>query len=267
MKLLNIGLLLCLTVAGLAFAAPSAEKPARPGPIHDGVMLVGMDGTFKFDKEKQTFLFVPQKKFSDGTNFIRGGDEIELLPNNLLEAMLKDTKTDAGEQDIRLWGNFTAYKGRNYIFPTFYLPLKAVEKQTNNDTRQQAQTDNTSENKNSLIPADILEKMTPEKVVDIKRVRDMLDSGKDIAIVDRYVTIDRVGDDYILRMDPYGQSVSSLSFTMLKCEAMEMLTASDRIAPYRKRYSVSGIATMYAGENYFLLNRFRRIYSFGNFPR
>ncbi|AQQ69733.1 hypothetical protein SMSP2_00064 [Limihaloglobus sulfuriphilus] len=277
MKSLKILLLIAVSVLSVALAEQES-RPARPGLIRDGVKAEGIDGRVVFDEKNEHFVFIPDERFSDGSRFIRAGSEIELLQNNTLEAVLKGQEQEKGELGVRLWGTFTKYKDKNYIYLSRYLPLKKIvrekDAQTGDDAGSSDDEAQTSDDKEkpdnsdeSLIPTDILSQMEPEKVVDVKKMKEMLSAGNDAAVTDRTVIVEKQGEKYLLKFDSYGQNVSDESFTLLSSEAMELLTGSMRDAPYRRRFEVAGIATVFQGETYFLLQRFRRAYPYGNFPR
>jgi hypothetical protein len=263
MKLLSIFLIVSVNLS-LSLAEPET-KPARQGLIRDGVNIEGIDGRLEFDREKKHFFFILDDKFSDGSRFVRAGSEIELLKNNSLEAAIDSQRQEKGSINIRIWGSFTEHKGINYIFLSRYLPLKEIAAEENSKSGDQ--TENTGRQQESLIPSDILKQMEPGKVVDVKKVKDMLDAGSDVAITDRTAVVEKRGSAYWLRLDSYGQNVSDVSFILLGSEAAELLTDSLSDAPNRKRFNVAGVATEFEGANYFLLQRFRRAYPYGNFPR
>ena len=59
---------------------------------------------------------------------IKAGTRLELLPSSALERMTADRKTRT-TATYRLWnGRVTKYKGRNYIFPNFFLYIRITNR-------------------------------------------------------------------------------------------------------------------------------------------
>jgi hypothetical protein len=61
---------------------------------------------------------------SDYRVLLRAGTRLELLPSATLEKMT----ADVNERSVRLWGRVTKYKGQNFIFPMYFLPLSKTAK-------------------------------------------------------------------------------------------------------------------------------------------
>jgi len=99
--------------------------------LRDGVFLPGMEGklfTGDSNEGAQRYFFEFSSSVNDVEVTLQKGRLIEVLPNDTLESMLEEM----GRGNIvrfRLWSRATQYKGKNYLFPTYYLPMvkKIVE--------------------------------------------------------------------------------------------------------------------------------------------
>lgn len=168
----------------------------EPPLLRDGFVLRGVDGKLSGPDDNGAWHFEIASDANDYRAVIEAGTKLELLPSSALEKMVADAKI-RGEVTYRLWnGRVTRYKGRNFIFATFFLPLRparAPEPEITPEPEQE-QTEPVEappvqerelepivRDPNDVldIPLDILEKlrarreemsMTAKPVVDIDRV-------------------------------------------------------------------------------------------------
>lgn len=106
----------------------SAEKNAQ-ALLRDGFVLVGVDGKLTTPDSNQRpqesldrWFFEFDSDVTDGRGRVSAGTSLELLPSAALERMTVDTKNHSAVNH-RLWARVTKYRGRNFIFPTYFLPL------------------------------------------------------------------------------------------------------------------------------------------------
>jgi len=100
----------------------------EPPLLRDGFVLRGVDGKLSGPDSNDTWHFEIASDVNDYRALIEAGTKLELLPSSALEKMIADAKMRS-EVTYRLWnGRVTRYKGRNFIFATFFLPLSPVKK-------------------------------------------------------------------------------------------------------------------------------------------
>jgi hypothetical protein len=100
----------------------------EPPLLRDGFVLRGVDGKLSGPDSNDAWFFEIASDVNDYRAVLAAGTKLELLPSSALEKMIADSKMRS-EVTYRLWnGRVTKYKGRNFIFPTFFLPLSPVKK-------------------------------------------------------------------------------------------------------------------------------------------
>jgi hypothetical protein len=103
------------------------------GLLRDGFALTGIEGKFstlkgggeseyiKFEQD-EVWLFKLASDVNDYRGLVTGGTKLQLLPSRALEKMLADV-AEHPDGTYRLWGRITKYKGANYIFAEYFLPV------------------------------------------------------------------------------------------------------------------------------------------------
>ena len=101
--------------------------PERP-LLRDGFVLRGVDGKLSGPDSNDVWHFEISSDVNDYRAVVEAGTRMELLPSSALEKMIADAKMRS-DMMYRLWnGRVTRYKGRNFIFATFFLPLSPIGK-------------------------------------------------------------------------------------------------------------------------------------------
>jgi hypothetical protein len=275
----------------LATSGFSAEITHETPLLRDGFVMNGVDGNLVGPDSNDVWLFELSSDVNDYRTVIKAGTTLELLPSLTLEKMIayKILRPPAA---YRLWNSrVTKYKGRNYIFPTFFLPVSKAKK-------PDGSTDATIEPKSGREPAvddpnDVL--TMPQEVIEKLRARrektavtqqSMPDSNEistetgKLPVTQRYkqgsdsVLVDRTGflvdqDDgrLVFVPDALGRNVQKLSLNLLPCAALELTELKQDAEPETVRFKIAGKKTKYKGKNYLLLEKATRTYSHGNFGR
>jgi len=121
-------MILFLSVAMPAVAAVSAAVKAGSGGkvLRGGVFLPGVEGKLiagDSNEGVKGYFF----EFSSRVNVEEGGLTkgrlVQVLPTNTLENML-DEMEKGNVVRFYLWSRVTQYKRKNYLFPTYYLPIE-----------------------------------------------------------------------------------------------------------------------------------------------
>jgi hypothetical protein len=216
---------------------------------------------------------------------IKAGTRLELLPSSALERMTADRKTRTTSA-YRLWNSrVTKYKGRNFIFPNFFLPVSKTKKPPQ---KQDGSTDAATEPKAGREPAvddpnDVL--AMPREVIEKLRLKRSALSversakntehstqhaarSTDLVLVDRTALLVEQDDGRLVFVpDALGRNVQKLSLNLLPCAVLELTELKQTAEPEPLRFKIAGIITKYKGKNYLLLEKATRTYSHGNFGR
>ncbi|MHC4574327.1 MAG: hypothetical protein ACYS76_09385 [Planctomycetota bacterium] len=107
-----------------------AAGKGRATALRDGSVLAGVDGRLiRADGNESPrggaarWFFEFGSEFSDGRGRVKAGTRLEVLPSGTLGKMSADSE-ERLEADYRLWARITKYRGRNFIFPTDFLPVR-----------------------------------------------------------------------------------------------------------------------------------------------
>ena len=110
-------------------AGPDSPAPTSPiGPWRPGCAGIKSDadcqGWDRIGEVGAGWFFELASDVNDSSSVVKAGTKLELLPSSALEKMIADAKTHPAAT-YRLWdGRVTRYKGRNFIFPNYFQPLR-----------------------------------------------------------------------------------------------------------------------------------------------
>jgi len=155
--------------AALGFGAETARQTL----LRDGRVLRGVNGKLTASDSNDAWFF----EFHTDVNDYRGGlapagTKLELLPSSSLQKMIADVN-ERSTAGYRLSGWVTKYRGKNFIFPNYFLrsqpPQKPQHRESKptekpsakEDKRQPAVTD---PNDALTIPREILEKLKKSRI-------------------------------------------------------------------------------------------------------
>lgn len=129
MSKMPVFLILVFLIGVVSAASGFDAEIIRETPLlRDGFVMMGVDGNLIGPDSNDVWFFELTSDVNDYRTVIKAGTRLELLPSSALEKMTADKKmrTTAG---YRLWNSrVTKYKGRNFIFPGFFMPLSKAEK-------------------------------------------------------------------------------------------------------------------------------------------
>lgn len=292
----------------------------RQIPLRDGFALTGIDGRLVIQDSNENsressfdrWSFEFDSDVSDGKGLVKAGASLEILPSSVLERMIADANKDSNASPVRsktsetttipskqisngasyrLWGRVTQYKGNNFIFPTYFLPLakvKQTELPTSQKSIQQESRPKINEPNDVLtIPKELIEKLPDRKKRIDHRTREQNSEKKGTESGDKrkselkqdYILADKCGFIRESRQetqktwrqvsfvpDAIGRTEPKTSFRLLPCQALEQAQRNQSAAPEALRFKAAGIVTKFKGKDYLLLQRATRVYSHGNFP-
>jgi hypothetical protein len=235
-------------------------------PLRDGAILAGVDGTFAKAPNADVWLFTFKTTVGDDGGSIREGQAVEILRSSTLEKMLGVTKDSTA--DFRLWGRITLFEGRNFIFPVYFLSVAEQEQRDANALPAHKPIVINEPNDVIKIPEEVLKKLKPERTVELTQLSPTAGLEEDRMFSDRSGFIIKEPDgSYIFRPDALGRNLQRLSFAILPNDVLQQAVDEQTHEPDRVRFKVTGILTTYNGQNYILLQRASRQYSYGNFAR
>jgi len=288
---------------------------ARKTLLRDGFALAGVDG--KLTRQRQGTGRLAQKSGLDRWFFefdsdiravVKAGTSLELLPSAALEKMTADMEKRSAVSPVRskspkttavpsvqtsngvsyrLWGRVTKYKGRNFIFPIYFLPLGETKKpppSTSQKSREKAGPALNDPNDALTIPKEILNKLTTRKIIRPEQLKKGLELKQDSILADRtgFISSCVMRDAYRVKgkrkeekgrtqwefvFDALGRNVQQISLRLLPCQALESAEQEQSTEADTLRFKIAGILTKYKGNHYLLLERTTRIYSHGNFGK
>jgi hypothetical protein len=265
-----------------------------PVLLRDGFILRDIDGTLTGPDSNDVWLFEPDSDITDNQAVIKAGTKLRLLPSVTLEKII----ADANERSVkryRLHVRATKYKGENFLFPFYFLPISEAVKQQP-QTSEQTSPGTTTEAKSGqdpnlndendilTIPPEVLEKIeaarakiaqsgqhisntdeiSPDKQKSTteKQYQPVYDS----ALIDRAaLLVEQKNGELAIALDALGRNAPQVRFRLLPCETLEMTELKQSAELEPMRFKIAGITTKYKGKDYLLLQKATRIYSQGNF--
>jgi hypothetical protein len=298
----KVAILILALFAGTGFVAGSfgPEKTSQ-ALLNDGFVLTGVDGRMSSSDGNDVWFFLLSSDVNDGKARVGANTSLQLLPSSTLEKMTADMKERLGE-DYRIWARVTKYKGRNFLFPIYFLPLSKVKDSALAtptdanlaDISQAAQimpkpTAN-DPNGTLAIPKAIIDRLGDRPTVYRRQPEEPNSQDQNHqSIKQDYVLADRTGfisaglpspirltygglalprTEFVL--DGLGLTVQQASFRLLPCQVLEqaeLQSATGGLRSDQIRLKIAGIITEYKGDKYLLLQRATRVYSHGNFGR
>jgi len=282
MSKMPILLILVFFISVVPAALGLGAEIIRETPLlRDGFVMNGVDGNLIGPDSNDVWFFELSSDVNDYRTIIKAGTKLELLPSSALEKMTANmkTRTTAG---YRLWnGRVTKYKGRNYIFPNFFLPVNREKKKPaqkkDSLTEPEPERDLVVDDSNDVLtmPREVIEKLRLKRSApSILRSEKNAERSTQTARSTNLVLVDRTGflikqedNRLVFVPDALGRNVQNVSLNLLPCAALELTELKQAGEPEKVRFKIAGIMTKYKGENYLLLEKATRTYSHGNFGR
>jgi hypothetical protein len=265
-KRMAISILAFLSCAALCAGA------ARQTPLRDGFGLTGVDGKLSSadplrSEASGKWFFEFDSEVSDDTGQILAGSIIELLPSTALEKITADAQKRA-EANYRLWGNVTKYKGSNFIFPIYFLPVSPAEDQNKAGESSKVKIAINEPNDVLAIPEEIVSKLKTRRVLRQEQLKEGMQLKQDYVLADRTALLDKqAGDEPVVTLDALGRNIPQVSLRLLPCEVLERAQREQSAEADPVRFKIAGILTQYKGEYYLLLQKAIQAYSHENFGR
>ncbi|MBN1787305.1 MAG: hypothetical protein JW806_02815 [Sedimentisphaerales bacterium] len=245
-------LLLIFSVAGNALA----KNPSRTHPLRDGFMLDGVDG--RVIPDSGVWFFQSFEPLTDGKSSLAAGVDIQILPSSMLEKFISTYSKE--KNTYRIWGKFTRYGDKNYIYLSYFLPITANDVNEPNEVLPV-----TDANEEKIIPDNVLALLRPARKINLTELKKPISTEADGVLADRTGFLREDGSGIYFDFDGLGRKFGTLSLPLLHCESLEIMQKRQNNSPVPLRFKISAIVTSYKGKNYLLLQRAIRAYSHGNF--
>ncbi|MBN1391218.1 MAG: hypothetical protein JW947_00270 [Sedimentisphaerales bacterium] len=247
----------------LIFTFLSCAALCAGAPLRDGFGLNGVDGKLTTSEGKWLFEF--ESAVSDEIGRIKAGGTVELLPSTALEKITGDAEKHSGA-NYRLWGNVTKYKGSNFIFPIYFLPVSPVEEPAEVKESSETKIAINEPNDTLAIPEEIVKKLKSRRVLRQEEIKEGMQLKQDYVITDRTALLDTGPDGKpLVVLDAIGRNIPTISFRLLPCEVLERAQSEQSVVADPVRFKIAGILTQYKGTYYLLLQKATRAYSHENF--
>lgn len=283
----------------LSIGSGLAAKKERQILLRDGFALTSVEGKLiKQDanetsqSERSSLLAEGDAWFFEFDSPVKGdrgslkaGTRLRLLPSATLEQMIYDAN-DRSVPSYRLRATVTRYKGKNFIFPTYFLPLskaRGPEGTTPSDaaitgasqeSQKQAGPTINDANDEFAVPKEITEMLKARRTTpgqQLVREKAMAERRKitkhNYILANRTGFIRESGQKLNFVLDALGLSVQPAEggLRLLPCQALELAEREQSAEPDPVRFKMAGIVTEYKGNKYLLLQRAIRTHSHGNF--
>lgn len=269
---------LLLLATGPAFGAQPAARKLLP----ETAVLDRVDGRLLHVDANDTWLFeltmevkAPEYRLPAGTRFV-------LLPSVTLGRLVADVN-DRVAPRYRLTARVTLYRGKNYLFPTYYLPLSKFKDDKSPEEGEQrpeagkpsppSETRKPKPNEPELaVPPEVLEKLKKQRPLRGPR-RGAETETKPVPESVEQVLVDCVGriesraGRYVFVPYALGWNVGDVRYELLPCTALEEALRRQKGALDPIRFNVAGLVTEFQGKKYLLLQRAIVVYNYGNFGR
>jgi hypothetical protein len=278
-----------VTIAGEA----TGEKLVRDDYVFagaDGVLIRQTDGgqvhqtdAGQVQAGTDKWLFEFESEAEGGREDEVAGRTFEILSSGTLEKLKADAK-ERVDARYRLWGKVTKFEGKNYIFPTYFVGLKKIDRPGFAELRRgepasRPQQQGSSKKAMSVnasndvlnIPDEIVSKLQTSEVLPAEETpvtqEAQLQLKQDTIFANRTGFVAAKGGQYFFEPDGLGRGLEKVSLELLPCQKLEEATAQMRGSPNPVRFNVAGVLTRYNDKQYLLLQKLTRAYSYGNFGR
>jgi hypothetical protein len=259
------------------------QNPAKPPA--DGTFLAGVDGKLMAG---DTWLFELVADADSVNGPVSAGTQFELLPCATLELLIADVK-DRYAPTYRLSARVTRFRGKSFLFPTYYLPLSKLKGAESPDApnkgsqalREPARSG--GPDPDLAIPQEVVEKLKDRRMVrgpQRESGKPGFQKGPDHTLVDAIGRIEPAAgpvasslqppasaDRFVFVPDAFGWNVSGTRYELLPCGVLEQALQRQAASPEPIRFSVAGLVTEFKGKKYLLLQRVIRAYGHGNFVK
>jgi len=262
-----------LAVLALAFvlsvSAFGRQKPRYA--LRDGLALSGLNGKLTRPKSNDIWFYELYEDLSDDRGKIKAGTSVEVLPSSALEKVTAAIEHKQPPHQYRLWGRLTRFRGKNYIFAIYFLPIAKVKQITPAESKpQENKTAPNDPNDPLTFPPEIMDKLRIKTVMRTEQLTKPLKVQQDSILVGRTGYIVRKNDGmfrFAFEFDALGRNLEPLSIRLLPSEPLQKAWRAQDGQLDPPRFKIAAVLTSYKKKYYLLAQQATRVYSYGNFPR
>ncbi|MGD1041617.1 MAG: hypothetical protein ABR913_00980 [Sedimentisphaerales bacterium] len=250
----------------------AVKLPHSDKLLPDDYVFAGVDGKLiQTAPDKWAFEF--ESAANIGGVEIKAGQTLEMLGSSTLEKMAADAK-ERSEAMFRIWAKVTKFEEKNYLFAVYYLSLRKLDQPTGETAKNEPnKTDQAVNAPNDVvnIPAEIVALLRQSEVLPTTEAQatrqEELQLKQDTIFANRAGRVAVKNGDYVFEADALGRGVGKFAIKLLPCQKLEDALLQVRSESNPVRFNIAGILTRYKGEQYLLLQKATRMYSYGNFRR
>jgi hypothetical protein len=281
---------LAVAVAAAILTSATAAKTGSEKTPHHDVKLVRSDKLLPDDYvfagvDGKLIQTAPDKwafEFESAANIgeaeIKAGQTLEMLGSSTLEKMAADAN-ERSDAMFRIWAKVTKFEGKNYLFAVYYLSLRKIDQPTGEAVKNEPnKTDQASVRQAVNAPNDVVN--IPPEIVALLKTSEVLPTteaqatrAEELQLKQDTIFANRAGrvavknGGYVFEADALGRGVGKFAIKLLPCQKLEDALLQVQSESNPVRFNVAGILTKYKGEQYLLLQKTTRMYSYGNFGR
>jgi hypothetical protein len=282
--------ILAVAVAAAILTSATAAKTGSEKTPHHDVKLVRSDKLLPDDYvfagvDGKLIQTAPDKwafEFESAANIgeaeIKAGQTLEMLGSSTLEKMAADAN-ERSDAMFRIWAKVTKFEGKNYLFAVYYLSLRKIDQPTGEAVKNEPnKTDQASVRQAVNAPNDVVN--IPPEIVALLKTSEVLPTteaqatrAEELQLKQDTIFANRAGrvavknGGYVFEADALGRGVGKFAIKLLPCQKLEDALLQVQSESNPVRFNVAGILTKYKGEQYLLLQKTTRMYSYGNFGR
>jgi hypothetical protein len=275
-------LVVCTTVFILMCSISHGAQQTPAKPVADGTILTSADGRLIAGGDAWSFELIADTNSISG--LVTTGTRFELLPCRTLELLIADVN-DRYAPTYRLAARVTRFRGKGFLFPTYYLPLSKLKSATSSGIQSEGPRILPETAKNGqgdpelTIPKEVAEKLRNRRMVrgpQRKGGQSELKRALDRMLVDAIGRIEPVTSDlqpptspdrFVFVPDAFGWNIDKTRYELLPCGVLEQALQTQTASPEPIRFNVAGLVTEFKGKQYLLLQRTIRAYGHGNFVK
>jgi hypothetical protein len=253
----------------------AAKGDAGTKPLREGTMLKSVDGTIRRADSNDLWYFDVAGDVNEPDLQIPAGTPFALLPSTTLEYLLADAN-DRQTPRYRLTAQATEYRGTNFLFPSYFLPLSRLRDANEPPTPEPSDVNvpatGALDGDGMLIPAEIAQRLRSRRAARAAQrpvVKGVTGASEPRRPASR-VLVDAVGfikpwqGRAVFIPDAFGRNVSAFYYQLLPNRVLQQAEQQAAAWPEPMRLMVAGLVTEYRGRKYLLLQRVIRVYSHGN---
>lgn len=274
-----LALMIAAAITTSAAAAKTNGNKSQAGDklLPDDYVFAGVDGKLvQTGTDKWAFEF--ESAANVGGVEIKAGQTVEMLGSATLEKMILDAK-ERNDAMFRIWAKVAKFEGKNYLFAVYYLSLRKIDRpaeETGGNEPNKASRASTGQAVNAPndvvnIPPEIVALLKTSEVLPTTEAQatrqEELQLKQDTIFANRAGRVAVKNGLYVFEADAFGQGVDKFTIKLLPCQKLEDAMTQVRSESNPVRFNVAGILTKYKGEQYLLLQKATRMYSYGNFGR